>query len=109
MMKLVASLKTTGLPVQAEREDSEHVCSFIKSKSISELSRPARHTGGTSPSVLAVTHKAPGQESIAMEAAVDVRERQSGRLAVLKLTCPLSGRLSLELIVNPIKAGNSAY
>lgn len=36
-------------------------------------------------------------------------KRQSGWLAVLNPTCPLSGSLSPELIVNPIKAGNTVY
>lgn len=81
----------------------------LRSKSILELSWPACHTGGTSPAVLTITHKAPGQKWGWRETAVDVRERQSGWLAVLNLTYPLSGSLLLELIVNPIKAGNTAY
>lgn len=82
----------------------------LRSKSISELSLPARHTGAKFLRALAVTHKAPGQQKACCGgAAADVRQRQSGWLAVLNLICPPLGNLSLELIVNPIKAGNTAY
>lgn len=82
----------------------------LRSKSILELSLPARHTGGKFLRALAVTHKAPGQQKACCGgAAADVRQRQSGWLAVLNLICPPLGNLSLELIVNPIKAGNTAY
>lgn len=78
----------------------------LRSKSISELSRPARHMGRNFPPVLADTHKAPGQERGCRGCG---RKRQSGWCAVLNLTYPLSGSLLLKLIVNPIKAGNTAY
>lgn len=72
-------------------------CFPPRSKSILELSRPACHTRGTSLQS-SVTHMARG-----CAAAADVEERQSGWLGLLW------GSLLLELIVNPIKAGNSAY
>lgn len=50
----------------------------LRSKSIVELSRPARHMRGTS---LTVTHKAPGQERGRRRAAGDPGERQSACLA----------------------------
>lgn len=81
----------------------------LRSKSISELSRPACHLGGTTlqSSPLPTRHLDSRGDGVGV--AADVRERQSGGLAVLNLTYPLSGSLLLELIVNPIKDGNTGY
>lgn len=81
----------------------------LRSKSISELSQPACHTGGTSlqSSPLPTRHLDTREDGV--EWRLMWGERQSGWLAVLNPTYPLSGSLLLELIVNPIKAGNTAY
>lgn len=81
----------------------------LRSKSISELSWPASlpHTRNFPP-VLTVTHKAPGQQRgwrLCRRRLMWGKDCQT----VLNLTYPLSGSFSLELIVNPIKAGNTAY
>lgn len=65
----------------------------------------ARHTGGTLLQSSLFTHKAPGQG----EEDGEEQQWMWGGLAVVNLTYPLSGSLLLELIVNPIKAGDRAY
>lgn len=81
----------------------------LRSQSILVLSWPTGHTGRAFPLVLTVTHKAPGQQRGWCAVTADVRKRQSGWQAVPNLTCPLSGGRLHELIVNPIKAGNTVY